>query len=61
MKLQNWAPNQEEAFQLFLQYYQQAGQPVPQILIRPFRKGFRDRKYTPEEIRNHRGLLPEKS
>lgn len=59
--LDNWTLEQEAAFQAFLRHYAAAGDPVPELLVRKFRKGFRDRRYTPTEIQNHRGLLPQKS
>lgn len=60
MKLLNWTAEQEKAFQAFLQFYKDEGDPVPRILIRPFRRGFRDREMKPDEISRHRGLLPVK-
>lgn len=58
MKLQNWSDKQEAAFQRWLEIYKELNRPVPKLLVRPFRKGFRDRSYSPQQILAHRGLLP---
>lgn len=53
-----WTKAQEAAFQRFLDFYKQKGDPIPKLLVKPFRAGFRKRGWSPDRIEKHRGLLP---
>lgn len=50
MRLNNWSQQQEVGFQQVLRMFQDARNDIPQLMIRPLRKTFRDRKYTPSQM-----------